>query len=404
MEQSYGIKTLLTKHEEAKVIIGFGEEVGTGDVAERINPMIDGLTTGTPNYDGVFVLRNPENCNIVDYALKDIPIFLVRKLKSLYDVCMDFKKLTKKENIKGIIESETNKVKDLEITPYLVDSSNFNTYILHIKDKFGKSVVISGDFKNYDGSYGQDKLNTAISIIKNADVLIVEGKYLGKHGLEFSSGKEILEKLRNIMKFYKQVFVLQSETDLIMASNIYQAALKTKKIFVESSFLCNLATIANGSCPSPFSAKKVYSYNPLVLENMDFEFKKKYVVPFSISSALTKMKKGKYVMNVTKDFLQDIQILEKERAFYDACIIVSEWKGFMEDDKELEDFMNVLKSYDMVYYELYTHGQVYMNTFKEMIYKLRPKVVIPLDFSNEKNVENQLDNFKVLKDGEQIKV
>lgn len=204
------------------------------------------------------------------------------------------------------------------------------------------------------------------------------------------------------MKFYKQVFVIQSETDLGITSNLYQAALKSKKIFIESTFLCNLATIANGSAPTPFTAKKVYSYNPLVLENEDFEFKKKYVTPFYISSAINKMKKEKYVMNITKDMLQDIQVFEKEGSFYDACVILAEWKGFVEEDKDLEEFINILKNYDMDYYELYTHGQVNMNLIKEFIYRFRPKYVVPLDFSNENKVKNELYNFKVLENDEEL--
>lgn len=223
---------------------------------------------------------------------------------------------------------------------------------------------------------------------------------MGKMGLEFSSGKEVIDKLKNIMKFYKQVFILQSETDLIMASNVYKAAVKAKKIFVESTLLCNLASLANGSCPSPFNARKVYSYNPLVLENNDFEFKKKYVTPFYINSAMNKLKKEKYVMNITKDMLQDIQVFEKDGSFYDACVVISEWKGFIEQDSELEDFINVLKNYDMDYYELYTHGKVNMDVLKKLIFKLKPKFVIPLDFSGEKNVESELYNFRKLNEEE----
>lgn len=233
---------------------------------------------------------------------------------------------------------------------------------------------------------------------------MVEGKYLGKFGLEFSSGKEVIEKIKNIMKFYKQVFIIQSETDMIMASNIYQAALKSKKIFIESTFLANLTMNANGSSPTPFKTKKVYTYNPLVLENQDFEFKKKYVTPFYISSGMKKMEKEKYVMNITKDMIQDIQVFEKEGTFYDACVILAECKNFVEEDKELEEFINILKNYDMDYYELYTHGKVNLDIIKKMISSLRPKYVIPLDYSNEKVVEKELYNFKELNDNEEIEL
>ncbi|MBR2289257.1 MAG: hypothetical protein IJ867_01195 [Clostridia bacterium] len=389
-------------HGGTRVVVAFGEDAGTGDVPEAINPMIEGLTTGTSLYDGVFVLRNPENCNIVNYALKDIPVYLSKKLRNMYDICMDFYELPKRKNIAELISGESIKIRNLEITSYIVDPSNFNTSILSFKDGQGKTLVVCGDFKNYDGSFGQERLSNAISLIRSADILVIEGKYFGKFGLEYSSGKDVLEKLKNIMKFYKQIFVIQSETDLVMTSNLYQAASKSKKAFIESTFVANLATTAGGSCPTPFTDKKVYTYNPLVLENREFDFKKKYIAPFYISNGINRMKRERYVMNVTKEFLQDIQVFEKEGTFYDACVILSQWKASVQEDKELEDFINEMKNFDMDYYEIYTHGQVNMNTLKWIINRLHPSYVIPLDFSNEKGVENELYNFKVLKENEVI--
>lgn len=366
--------------------------------------MIEGLTTGVARYNGIFILRNPENSSLMQYALEEIPIYAIKRLRNIYDVCTDFRELKKRENIKDLVEASPNKVGDLYITPFLVDPSNFNTQIIKIEDNSGKTIVVCGDFRNYDGIYGRDRLTAAISTINSADALLIEGKYLGKSGIEYSSGKEIIEKLKNIMKFYKQVFVLQSETDLIMASTLYQGALKTKKIFIEDTFLSNITTAANGSCPSPFKGKKTYSYNPILVETKEFEFKKKYVAPFYISSAKNKMKKEKYVMNITKEMLQDLQLLKKEGAFYDACVIVAEWKGFIEIDPELEEFIDFLKKCNMDYYELYTHGQVDMITLKELVRKWNPHYVIPIEFSNERNIESELSNFKVLREEEVLEI
>lgn len=328
---------------------------------------------------------------------------MVRKLINNYDVCTDFRKLAKRENIKEIGEARRNVIKDLEITPFLIDPSNFNTMIVEIKNKMGKSVVVCGDFRNYDGYYAQDKFRNAIAVIQKADILFVEGKYLGKTGTEYTSGSNMLDNTKNIMKFYKQVFVIQSETDLVMAENLYEGAKKTKKIFIENTFLCNLATLSNGSLPTPFNNRKVYSYNPLELENSDFEFKRKYVAPFSVNNAISKMKRAKYVMVITKDMMQDIQIFEKDGSIFDACIILSEWKGFAEKDPRLAEFIKFLKDHGMDYYELYTHGAINLNTIKELINKFNPRNVIPIDFSYE-NVENMIPNFRVLKEDEGLEV
>ncbi|MCI8309140.1 MAG: hypothetical protein HFJ45_02790 [Clostridia bacterium] len=400
-----GRELLEIRTTEARVVVGFGEDVGTGEISESVNPMIEGLTCGTPSYNGIFILRNPENSNIVNYAIKKIPIFMPKKLKNSFEIYCDFKKIEKNNNIIGITEDTIQKIRNLEITSYVIDYSNFNTHILCFKDcSSGKKVVVSGDFRNYDGKYEKRKLDEAISLINSADYLVIEGKFLGKYGLDYSSGKILFDKLKNIMKFYKQVFVIQSETDMITASNMYNVAMKTKMIFIENTLLCNYSTALNGSGPNPITTKKVYSYSPLVLNNEDFEFKRKYVNPFYINNANQKMKKEKYVMNITKDMFQDMQIFNKEKTFYDACVILAQWKGSAVQDKELEEFINVLKKFGIDYYELYSHGQINFDVIQKIISKLKPNAVIPLDFSFSKDAENLIDNFKVLSKDEIIKI
>lgn len=341
-------------------------------------------------------MRNPENCELVNYSLEQIAVYMDRKTILSYNACVDFLELPKRA-VREVHEESINHLKDLDIIPFIVDPSNLNTYILCVKDKQGKTAVICGDFKNYDGVYGKDKLRKALSIISSADVVAIEGKYLGKGGFEHASEGEVFDKLKNIMKLYKQVYVIQSETDMIMAKNIYQAALKTKKIFIENSLLSNLATIANGSFPNPVSSKKVYSYNQVVLNNQSYEFKRKYLAPFTLCSAVDKMKKERYAMNITKDMLQDLQLFNKTGSLYDACVIFGEWKGFLEEDEEMQEFIEMMKKeYEVDYYELYTKGELNLNTLKTIIAKLNPKCVVPVDFDKSVNNSAGIPNFKVL--------
>ena len=137
---------------EAKIAVSFGEDIATAEIPEHVNPMIEGLTCGNPSYNGVFILRNPENCNLVDFTFDNIPIFLEKKVKLAYDVCADFRETEKRKNIKEIINSQTYTLKDLEVTYYLVDSSNLNLkqagfydLIVNYKDSYQASNGLSQD-------------------------------------------------------------------------------------------------------------------------------------------------------------------------------------------------------------------------------------------------------------------
>jgi len=146
------------------------------------------------------LFRNPENCSFVEYKLKEIPIYMQTRQRANYNICCDFLKITKTENIIELTDSEPIQIKDIEITSCVIDNSNFNTHIIKFTDTTGKSVVVCGDFRNYDLGYAKDKLNKTIALLESADYIVVEGKYLGKTGQEYSSGKAIHESLKNIMK------------------------------------------------------------------------------------------------------------------------------------------------------------------------------------------------------------
>ena len=124
---------------DTRVVVGLGEDSGTGEIPEKINPNIEGLTTGTASYDGIFILRNPENCNLINYSLKEIPVYMEKKMKVNYETCMDFFELEKKDKINELIEATPNQIKDLEVISFIIDPSNFNTHIIRFKDKARKN-------------------------------------------------------------------------------------------------------------------------------------------------------------------------------------------------------------------------------------------------------------------------
>lgn len=383
----------------AKIAVSFGEDISTAEIPEMVNPMIEGLTTGEPSYNGLFILRNPENCNLVDFTLDNIPIFLEKKIKSEYDICVDFRGLKRKNNIREVINAQTYTLKDLEVTYYLVDGSNPNTSMLLV-EAYGKKILISGDFRNFDANYGNKRLSDIIYEIGKIDYWFIEGKYIGKNGIENASYSESFTKLKNIMKFYKQVFIVQSETDLGTNRLVYDVAMKTKKILIQDTFLANLTTTLTGSAPNPVTSKKVYTYNPLVLDNKDFEFKKKYVTHFYIHNANNKMKKEKYVMNLNMQMLQDMQVFSKEDVIYDACLIFAINKQHLKINKNLEEFINMMKDFDLDYYELYTVGEVNYNLINEIIKGLKPRNIIPLEFKPIEDVN--IYNVRYLRENEEL--
>ena len=388
---------------QSKVAVCFGEDVGVGEILENANPMIDGLTIGKPDYDCIFVMRNPENCNILNYVLDEIPIYLEQKIKKSYDICTDFMKMKKKSNVKEMLPFV--RMNDLQITNFLIDNSNPNTLFLLIKAE-NESVLISGDLRNFNIEENREKLTKCLELIEsNVDYWIIDGNFIGKVEPNALSENEISVKLKNVMDFYKQVFVIQSETDLMMTKRLYDIAQKTKKILIEDVFVANLTSEITGSAPNPMSKKNVYTYIPLVMDNRDFEFKRKYISHFYIHNAEKYMKKEKYVININTDMIQDLQVFKKKNVMYDACLILAMNKKVLKINKELEDFINLISEFKLDYYEIYTSGRVNYDLINQIAYNIKPKKIIPLNFNpNDKNIYNKIYDLKVLSDNEEFEV
>ena len=390
------------KTDNTHIAVTFGEDIGTGNLLGEFNPAIDGLTSGNASYDGLIVLKNPENSGVMRHCLNDVPVIMERKLQSSYEACCDFWRTERHTNITTLEEKQRYQIKDIAITFFIVDNSNYNTAIVLIESQDGKKVVVSGDFRDYNGSYNKAKFDEIIKTINSADFVFVDGTSIGHFGGEYTSGKEVDDKLKNIMKLYKQIFIVQSETDTIMASYMYEAAQRTKKIFVESSLLCNNTSIFNGSCPSPIKDKKVYCYNPLSYESESFEFKKKYIAPFFIHNATDRLKKDRYAMNITCDMLQDIQILDKNGSCNDAALIFAQSKNNI--SQTAESFIKTMKDLSFDYYELYIRGKVNINMLVGLERLLEPKNIILLDFDGQTNEITELESLRVLKDNEIINI
>lgn len=117
-------------------------------------------------------------------------MYMNKKLKNYYSIYCNFNKVEMVDTVIEFAEGIPQVIKDIEVTDFLIDPSNLNTHIIRFRDvNSGKSVVVCGDFKNYDGEYEKNKLEAALEFIADTDYLVMEGKYLGKFGPDYSSRK-----------------------------------------------------------------------------------------------------------------------------------------------------------------------------------------------------------------------
>ena len=120
-------------------------------------------------------------------------------------------------------------IADIAITPYYVSHSAPDSYMFLIECD-GKKVLHTGDFRDH-GYLGKGLYSILEKYIIPADidVLITEGTNVGQASKSVISEQKVCSDLRNVMKQYKNVFVLCSSADADRLWSIHEATSKSHR-------------------------------------------------------------------------------------------------------------------------------------------------------------------------------
>ena len=114
-------------------------------------------------------------------------------------------------------------VGDIKVTPFAVSHSATDSYMLVVECD-GKRVLHTGDFREH--GYTGGKLIDVIEkygIAGNIDVLITEGTNIGQADKRVRPEAEVQEEMLQVMKKYKNVFILSSSADADRLESIWSA-------------------------------------------------------------------------------------------------------------------------------------------------------------------------------------
>lgn len=388
---------------EAKIIIDFGSNLQdiNSEISEE-TPLIDGLTSGIKSYDAVFITHNHnDHIGMISHVMPEIPVYVEKTSKKIYDILNDFTKLELKHNTIDMIAENSVIIKDIRVTPYIVDHSAYNSLMLLIESN-GKKILHTGDFRNH--GYKGRFLNETLQKIGKIDVLVTEGTSFSRKEIINKTEKKLSEESIKVMKKYNQVFVLQSGTNIDRITTMYKAAIKTNKIFVEDIFIANIAILTKPSIPNPITFDHVYTYVPQNRYlSKDKDFIKKYVEPFNQKNAISKIFYNDYVMNVRTSMISDLKKFKEKGLINNACLIYSMWEGYKKKT-EFKSFLDKVSELGIDIVDLHTSGHADILAIKKVIEQLRPSIVIPIHTINKLKIKELFNNSVILEDNEEIEI
>lgn len=364
---------------EARIFIDMGEELP--DENSEINSIeIKGVTSIDTDCDGVFFTHyHGDHIGMYSKINKSIPLYLGEASKEIYFTLQKRLKssfLDQISNMKTFNALDKIVIKDITITPLLVDHSAYDSYMFIIESS-GKRILHTGDFRNH-GFKGKGLFKSLSLYAKNIDLLIIEGTTLSRNNQVHLTESELELKAKEIIKQKKYVFVLCSSTNIDRIAAFYHAN-EYGRYFICDNYQKKILDIVNkyGSKHTTlYKFDKVHTYG----DNL---------IPKLISRGFCMLVRS------NPQFDQIIKKFDKE----DSIIVYSLWQGYL--TKNDNNFKEFLKDRNVV--QLHTSGHADSKTIKRVIEIVNPKIgVIPIHSDNP-NLLNNLglsNNVILLEDGE----
>lgn len=381
----------------ARIIIDMGSELPRADKSESPPLNIEGVTKGKPDCDAVFITHyHGDHVGMFEAVLSGIPIYIGATAKQIYTVVQRTlkRKLDKgsPELVAGFKTFEAGKpiiIKNIKITPYTVDHSAFDAYMLLIEAD-GKRILHTGDFRMH-GARGRKMPAVFAKYAKGIDILITEGTMLSRTSERVMTEHELGAEATKLLKDNKNVFVLCSSTNIDSIAEFYSAAIKNKRVFVvcEDDFQNEILRIVSEKSTSSFydfSRKKIYTYN-----------KGEKLNKYMQDCGFCFIGRANYITQKAMD------------AFPNNLLIYSLWTGYLNKshsafDEYKNDFIERAMTAGSGLIYLHTSGHATAEDIKKVCEITQAKTVVPIHCERPENFLSLGVKAEILllQDGESI--
>jgi len=345
-----------------------GDHVGLFDlVPDKVNQYIGGVAKQVMLVKSETLKFAPD---IKEKATREIPI--INKMISFKE--------------KDVIE-----VNDITVTPYFVSHSAYDAYMFVIEAD-GKRILHTGDFRGH-GYLSKGLLPTIKKYILSKgkiDFLITEGTMLSRINEKVMTEDELKHKVIEVMKQYKNVFIMSSSTDLERLASFYSANSEMKnRPFITDNFQKKVLEIftktAGEKVPSLFKFNDVYNY---------WEGNKKLIKWMKDTGFCMMVRKSNKTTKFD-DFYKNLKPLFKPE---ETILIYSMWSQYINPkgkhlNKAYFDFVNLFPN--MI--KIHTSGHASADTLVDVCNTVNPSTgIIPIHSETS-------GNFKKLPINEDLK-
>ncbi len=369
---------------------------------DKILPDIRGLYKNeNPQFDGILISHSHlDHYGLLDFANEQIPVYISEGAKELVDVTNIFSNKNIHLSKTIIIKNESPLyIKDLKITPYLVDHSAFDAFAFLIESE-GQRLFYSGDFRGH-GRKGKLFELLIRNPPKDIDCLLMEGSLLGRKNLLYKNEKEIQGRIAQILNEQSNItFLFASSQNIDRLVSAYKACLKTKATFVidiYTAFILHRLAKVSQNIPQ-------WNWNNIRVKFFHYHASK--LADAGLRGLLYVYNRQKIEMDEINEKRNKILMLARDNSIFPhiiknlseskgAKIIYSMWEGYLK-----EEFKKYCHDKQIDIEAVHTSGHAALKDLHRFAKALNPKVLVPIHTFEPKTYAELFENSKIVNDGE----
>ena len=297
--------------------------------------------------------------------------------------------------------AESFVVKDIRITPYLVDHSAYDAcmYLLETPDK---TILHTGDFRGH-GHRGS-KLVTMIDTYicrhgkRKVDVLLIEGTMLSRLTEKVYSEADMLKDCIRLFEEHKYVFLICSSTNADTLATFYQAANRNGIKMFANPYVCEQISHFRDA-EAEYLKNTNKNGNTARGGHRIYDFK--YVYPYAPAKVIPAY--GSYQKDVTQEEIMRSEgfctVIKAEEPYkkwierfkdLNPVVVYSMWEGYLHPEHKAynENYKAFLDSCSHVKY-MHTSGHATAKLLAEVINAVSPaESIYPIHTENAKELEH----------------
>lgn len=280
-------------------------------------------------------------------------------------------------------------VGDIRVTPYLVDDTIFDGYLLLIEAD-GKKVLYTGDYRANGRKRFEEMLK---GLPEKVDLLICERGVIAKEDLSLITERDVEEKAAKLIEDKKgPVFILQDLTDFDRAASMYFAAKRNKRVFLEDLYLSQLASAAGDAMPNPAGWTGVRAYLTSGYKEDHFRYKMFTELPRVSKSELGTQK---YVMCLRSTMKKFMKSLFQENGFRGGLLINTLPEGSW-NSVSVQEFSSFAAGKGLEVVTLRSSGHADAMALKALVNTVKPAKILPASPENVPWLANEYAGIPVL--------